>query len=118
MKEILIFGGTGTSGKGIVEETLKKGMKVSVLSRSGEMDLTHNNLTVIKGDANSRDDIKNAIEGKDVIVSAIGNRDYQSPILVCYPALHNIIECIKPNQRLISIGAPSILQVDENTLMR
>ncbi len=118
MKNILIIGGTGTSGIGITEETLKKGMNVFVLSRSGQIELKHEKLTIIKGDSNNREDVKNAMKGKDVIISAVGNRDYQSPVLVCYPTLHNIIECIKPDQRLISVGAPSILQADENTLVR
>lgn len=75
IKSILVLGGTGRTGKHVVEQALQQGLRVTTLVRdpSKENGLSeHPNLEIVKGDVLHYPDVYNAVQGNDAIVSALG----------------------------------------------
>lgn len=81
---IAIFGSTGGSGLAALRECLASGHDVTALVRSKDKliqllqqnndtkDELPSNLTIVQGDIRDVEKVKEVIEGRDVIVSAIG----------------------------------------------
>ena len=118
MKKIIVFGASGTAGMGVINECLKIGHAVTAFTRKNTFSISNKNLSVITGNSGNLEDVTKAISGFDVIVSALGNRDYQDPTLVSHPNVLAITQAIKDNQRLILVSAISMLQFDENSIYK
>jgi putative NADH-flavin reductase len=77
--KVAIFGSTGGSGKATLVECLQAGHNVTTLVRSQEkllkmLDASEcpANLSIVQGDIRDLQKIKQVIDGKDVIVCAVG----------------------------------------------
>lgn len=71
--KILILGSTGRTGQELAKWSLKHGHEVSAFARDpAKMKQVHKNLTVLQGDALDRNSLVKALQGIDVVVSAIG----------------------------------------------
>lgn len=74
MKTIALFGATGQTGKHFLEASLSKGYEVRALVRNPDkLTLTHPQLTVIKGDVLSEQDVEKTVSGTDIVVSLFGH---------------------------------------------
>lgn len=73
-QSILILGGTGRTGRHIVQEALEKGHWVTVMARHPERAnfKEHPRMELVKGDVLNYVDVFNAVQGIDVIISALG----------------------------------------------
>ncbi|MDT0321183.1 NAD(P)-dependent oxidoreductase [Streptomyces millisiae] len=73
--KLLILGATGPTGRHVVDLALRSGDRVTALARRPEAlaDLA-GRVTVVAGDATSRDDVAKAMTGQDVVISALGRR--------------------------------------------
>ena len=74
-KSILVLGGTGRTGRYIVEQALNDGLRVTALVRDpAKLNhlLSNTNLEILKGDVAHFPDLYNAVQGNDAIVSALG----------------------------------------------
>ena len=70
---LLVLGATGPTGRHLVDLALKGGDEVTVLARRPEaLDGLAGRITVVAGDATSRDDVAKAMVGQDTVVSALG----------------------------------------------
>jgi len=74
---IAIFGATGGSGSEILAAALNQGYLVRIMIRNPSklsvLSLAeHPNLTVLKGDINSLETIKETVRGADYVISAVG----------------------------------------------
>lgn len=70
---LLILGATGPTGRHVVDLALAGGDTVTVLARRPQaLEDLADRVTVVAGDATSRDDVAKAAVGQDVIVSALG----------------------------------------------
>jgi putative NADH-flavin reductase len=118
MKTVIVFGATGAAGGEIVKETLAAGHQVTAFTRKDTHSFVHERLSVAIGDPADFELVANAIANHDVIVNALGNRNYQDPVLVSHPALRSILQAIGDEQRLITVGAISMLQYDETSLRK
>ncbi|AZA54586.1 NAD(P)-dependent oxidoreductase [Chryseobacterium sp. G0201] len=114
-KKVIVFGATGLMGKQIVKENLKSGNKVSVYIRQNEYP---ENVTIITGELNDENKIAEAIKGFDVIVSAVGNRNYEDPTMVVAPVGKLLAKLVLDNQRLIIVGGSGLTLHDSKTLRR
>ncbi len=75
MSRIAVLGAGGGLGTHLITVALEQGYEVSALVRNPEKITRANyNLTVIKGDAGSREDVQVAIEGCRFALSALGAR--------------------------------------------
>jgi uncharacterized protein YbjT (DUF2867 family) len=70
----LVLGATGGTGRLLVEQALAKGLDVKVLVRSPEKanDLKEKGAKLVIGDARDERALEKALEGRDVVISALG----------------------------------------------
>jgi len=72
--KIIVFGATGGVGQNVVKQALEKGVEVTAFVRTpSKIEVVHENLNVIQGDAFNKDEVAAAIEGHDVVVSCLGS---------------------------------------------
>ena len=70
--KVLIVGGTGGTGKLIVQEALARGYEVVALVRSKEKGATLGRVQLAIGDATDEATLKAALVGCDAVISALG----------------------------------------------
>jgi putative NADH-flavin reductase len=114
-KKVIVFGATGLMGKQIVKENLKAGNEVTVYIRQTEY---NENVTIITGELNDENKIAEAIKSFDVIVSAVGNRNYEDPTMVVTPVGKLLSKLVSDNQRLILVFGSGLTLHDNKTLRR
>lgn len=72
--KIIVFGATGGVGREVVKQAAESGFKVTAFVRTpAKLDVTHENLTVIQGDAFNPAEVAAAIAGQDAVVSCLGS---------------------------------------------
>ncbi|SIT87843.1 NAD(P)-dependent oxidoreductase [Edaphobacillus lindanitolerans] len=107
--KILILGATGRVGSHIVKYALRDGHLVTVLARMPEkVQLNHERLTVIQGDALNYDAIAYAMHGMEVVISAL-NTDGRATLSESTPLIIKAMET-EGLKRIITIGTAGILQ--------
>lgn len=71
---VIIIGATGTVGRLAVREMLDAGHRVTAFARAPEaLDLHHDALTCVAGDARDADSVAAAIAGHDAVVVTLGS---------------------------------------------
>ncbi|MEK3878795.1 SDR family oxidoreductase [Paenibacillus sp. FSL H8-0122] len=106
---ILILGATGRVGSHIVTYALQDGHHVTVLVRKPEkVQPIHANLTIIEGNVLNQEDVARAVQGNDVVISAL-NTDGTTTLTDSTPF---IIEAMYQEgiERIITVGTAGILQ--------
>ncbi|HEX7703825.1 MAG TPA: NAD(P)H-binding protein [Kofleriaceae bacterium] len=79
--KLLILGGTGGTGRQLVEQALAAGHDVTALVRDpAKAGLAHAKLTLVKGRATDADEIAAAVAGHDAVLSTLGPRKNKDPI--------------------------------------
>lgn len=114
-KKVIVFGATGLMGKQIVKENLKAGNEVSVYIRQTEYS---ENVSIITGELDDESKMAEAIKGFDVIVSAVGNRNYEDPTMVVAPVGKLLAKLVATSQRLILVAGSGLALFDSKTLRR
>jgi len=72
-RKILIIGATGPTGRHVLDLALKSGDTVTVLARRPEaLEDVKDNITVIAGDATSREDVAKAMQGQEAVIATLG----------------------------------------------
>lgn len=70
---IVVFGGTGSTGKNVIDAALAAGHQVvAVARRPDAITVKHDHLTVVKGDVLQPDSYAPSIAGADAVISCIG----------------------------------------------
>ncbi|KAL9969035.1 hypothetical protein ACROYT_G021198 [Oculina patagonica] len=71
--KLVVFGGTGGTGKEIVTQALEQGYLVTAVVRTPEkVEKRHPNLELVKGDACDVESFIAALKGKDAVISCLG----------------------------------------------
>ncbi|HXH18912.1 MAG TPA: SDR family oxidoreductase [Chitinophagales bacterium] len=71
--KILILGATGGTGQQLVSQALEKGYEVTAFVREpSKLKQVHPKLTIVKGNVLDKASLSKALEGKDVVLSALG----------------------------------------------
>ena len=95
MKNIIVFGATGGTGKLVTQQALQAGHHVTVVVRNrNSFDVQHQNLEIIKGDVFQLSTFENAIQGQDVIVSCLGVQK-REPTTVYSEGVVNIVKAMR-----------------------
>ncbi len=93
--QITVLGGTGRTGKHVVEQALAAGHSVKVLARSPDkLAIQNPNLTVVKGTLDDTAAIEQAIAGSDAVISALGPST-NKPVLEISQAMERVIAAMK-----------------------
>ena len=70
---VAIFGGTGKTGRHLVEQALAAGHRVAVLARTpSKLDLRHERLRVVQGDVQDPAAVAATVEGASAVLSVLG----------------------------------------------
>lgn len=107
INRILVLGATGRTGQLVVEAALAREISVVALARNpNKITIKSDRLTVIKGSAENRDDVKCAMIGVDAVVSTLNNsrasdlpwaKIINSPTMIT-DSIRNIVEEMKENK--------------------
>lgn len=72
--KIIVFGATGGVGQYVVKQALEKGIEVTAFVRTpSEIEVVHEQLHIMQGDAFNKDEVAAAIAGHDAVVSCLGS---------------------------------------------
>lgn len=115
MLKIALFGATGTIGKSILEEALRRGHEVTAvlrdISKLEGLSKEHEKLQLKTGDILMPDSVAEAAAGKDVVISAFGPRFGEEDEMS--EAARSLVEGVKRGGagRLIVVGGAGSLEV-------
>jgi putative NADH-flavin reductase len=105
---IALFGATGSTGKFLIEEALRKGHSLSVYTRdAGKLKAFDGKIDVVVGDLQDKSAIAKCLQGSDAVISALGPNGLK--VQGDRPVMHgmsNIIAAMKRSniRRLIQIS--------------
>jgi uncharacterized protein len=106
---ILLLGATGRVGRHIVTCALQDNHHVTVLVRTPEkFQVNHENLTILQGNVLNKDDLFQAVNEMDVVISAL-NTGGTTTLSESMPLLIEAMEK-EGMKRIITIGTAGILQ--------
>jgi putative NADH-flavin reductase len=103
---IVVFGASGGTGSQVARQALAAGHEVTaVIRRSGAL-AAQGRLRVAVGALDDMDVVENAVQGQDVVISALG-ADRKGPTTVCTDAIGVIIKGMRTQHvgRLLVVSA-------------
>lgn len=109
--KIAVLGATGSTGNMVVQEALRRGYSVVALARTpSSLDISHENLTILKADMNSIETLKKAMIGIDAVISCAGSKSTKPPITFYSEGMANLIEAMKSTgvKRLIALSSGAV----------
>ncbi|PHF10912.1 NAD(P)-dependent oxidoreductase [Bacillus wiedmannii] len=111
--KVCILGATGRVGSNIIKLALKDAAEVTALARDlNRIEIQHERLRVIEGNVLNENDIKKAIEGSDIVISALGT-DRNGTLAKSMPQIIKQME-EEGVHKIITIGTAGILQARTN----
>jgi putative NADH-flavin reductase len=116
MKQILLFGATGGTGKEVVIQALRNGFAVTIIVRDpAKWDLPHSALTILKGDVMQPATFEKEMIGKAAVISCLGTGKDLKPTTLFSAGMKNIISAMnKANvSRLICLSAGALYTTRE-----
>lgn len=106
--KLTIFGGTGRTGKHVVQQALDAGHTVTVLARTpAKLGIDHPALTVVQGDIADATKVAEAVRGSDAVISALGPANNKPEYTITTGTRH-IIDAMKAagvRRLIVSAGA-------------
>ena len=108
--KLAIFGGTGKTGKPLVEQALAQGHEVTALVRTpSKLPIQSDHLTLVQGDATDPNDVERVIIGADAVLSALGHAK-GSPDDVQTVATEHIVAAMKRRgvERIVSLTGAGV----------
>ncbi len=118
MKNIIVFGASGRTGKYVVQYALQAGHKVTAFVHQQSSAFTHPNLSVITGDVNNKDKVVHSIKGHDVIISTLGAKQIEGDAVnLMSNAMKIFVEAMNTFgiKRVLAVGGLGVLQLNETT---
>lgn len=96
--KLIIFGATGGVGQALLQQTLAANLEVTAFVRTpAKVQLTHENLTVVQGNAFNQADVTAAIAGHDAVVSCLGSSNGMKPSTELQEMTQNIVTGMQAN---------------------
>lgn len=108
---IIVFGASGGVGKIFTKLALDNGHFVTAFVRSpSKLDLEHERLTIVQGDAFDKEVVKSAIANKDAVISCLGSSTGLKKSTQLEEMTKNVVEGMITNhvQRIIYIASAGI----------
>jgi putative NADH-flavin reductase len=122
--DILVYGATGKIGSLVVGEALARGHHVTAVSRNpAQIELTHENLSVLQGDLLDGDSIRGLAAGQDILIVSvrgiIGDSKTAESALQ-FIAANRIVAALRamegPVPRVLHVGGAGSLEVEPGVL--
>ncbi len=111
--KLVLFGPTGMIGSRILNEALSREHAVTAVTRDpSRFPISHENLTVVAGNALDPASVIHVVEGHDAVLSAIGSSG--SAVAVIADAARSLIEGLSQVsiRRLVVVGGAGVLEVE------
>jgi putative NADH-flavin reductase len=108
--KLTIFGATGRTGIPLVQQALAAGHSVTALARTPEkLSITHDQLTVVQGDATDPAAVERAVAGAEAVLSALGQTK-GAPKDMQTVATRNIVAAMQQHgvRRLVSLTGAGV----------
>lgn len=130
--KIIVFGATGGVGQHVVKQALEKGIEVTAFVRTpSKIDLAHEQLHIVQGDAFNKEEVAAAIAGHDVVVSCLGSSqgmkkstelEEMTKNIVARMQAHNIKRIVYTasagiNNEIPGISGKMVMKMLKNALM-
>lgn len=106
--KILVFGATGSTGRILVQAAREAGHQVTAFVRDPSK-LDRRDVHFVHGDVNDLESVRQAIAGKDAVISTLGSRSMKrDPNLVA--GVRNIVEVMQESEakRLIYMSSMGV----------
>ena len=106
--KLFVIGATSRTGRKVVEQALARSHQVTAFVRSPEgIKLKNERLTVSKGSAMDEDQLANAMQNHDAVVSALGPREVFKPTSMLHDSAFAITRAIQRAgiKRLVVLSA-------------
>lgn len=96
--KLIIFGATGHTGRALVSQALDEGHSVTAFVRNPKaMHTRHPNLVVIQGDILDYESVHAAVQGQEVVLSALGVNSFKKNTIIS-DGTQNIIKAMNEHQ--------------------
>ena len=93
--KLAIFGGSGKTGRFLLEKALQQGHDVVALARTpSKVTVQHPNLTIIQGDSQDLTTVERVVSGADAVISLLG-RINNAPEMMITASTQNIINAMR-----------------------
>ena len=120
MKNTVVFGATGPTGREFVKQALDEGHELTVIVRdTTSLNLKHHKMKVIKGDVLECSTFENEIMGKDAVISCLGFGGKTKPTIIYSKGMENIISTMGKSRvnRLMCISAMGLSTNDKMSFL-
>ncbi|XP_039273888.1 flavin reductase (NADPH)-like [Styela clava] len=111
--KIIVFGATGNTGFSILERGIEEGCEITAYVRTPSKlsDRLRNNVRIIQGDVLKREQVEDAIEGHDVVLSALGSGWALGPTKIMSEGCRNIVSGMKKHgvKKIAVVGVASLI---------
>ena len=121
MKKIIVLGASGRVGQKLVEYALTENYLVTAFVRNeNKFLIKHPNLQIRTGDVFNEKEVTNAIEGQDVVISALSGRSTKPDYSVLSVGMKYIISGMEKFgvSRILNVAGAGILEDKEFGLRR
>ncbi len=105
--KLAVFGGTGATGRHLVDQALQAGHEVTALvRRAGALPIEDPRLRIVTGDVEQAAAVQSVVEGQDAVISVLGARKHGSST-ICTDGVRSILQAMKATgvRRLIALSA-------------
>jgi len=112
--KIVIFGASGKTGILTVFQALEKGHRVTAFARNpASVTIQHKNISIVRGDILEYDTVRQAIEGQDAVISALGVESRKKSTVLS-EGTRNILKAMEETgvKRFICMSSSGILGND------
>ncbi|MEU6238466.1 SDR family oxidoreductase [Kitasatospora sp. NPDC047058] len=101
---LAIFGGTGHTGRHLVDQALGRGHRVTMLARDPARLPARPHLHVVEGDVRDAEPVARTVAGADVVISALGQRRWGTT--VCTDGMRTILPAMAAHEvsRLVALS--------------
>jgi putative NADH-flavin reductase len=119
MRNIIVFGATGGTGRLVVQQALEVGHRVTVIARNPDsVTIRHDRLDLVKGDIFQPHTFEKVIAGKDAVISCLGvqKRVFTT---VYSEGVSNIIKAMEMYsvKRIICLSAGAVIVPPKGSFM-
>jgi putative NADH-flavin reductase len=95
-KKLLIVGGTGGTGRRLIEQALERGYAVTALVRNpSRLPLQNPQLHVVQGDVLDYDSVEAAVRGQEAVISALGHKRFFYPTRILSEGTGNLLRAMQ-----------------------
>jgi uncharacterized protein YbjT (DUF2867 family) len=107
--EVLVIGGTGGTGRQVIQQALEQGHTVTALVRKPKkLKIEHPNLRVVQGNVRDYASVESAMGGQSAVLSALGHKRWFYPNKILSEGTRNILRAMKARNVPRFIGVSSL----------